>query len=137
MTKTIERSTQVFASGFTGASSPLIGRGGAAQKICILIAVGTTISFRVEGSADGINWATVSMYKDGAANAGFPPSIITDTETVAGLYTFAIAFPWFAYLRINVTANTGVTINGLWLLESDIAKPLEHIQDMTQADAYA
>jgi hypothetical protein len=41
MTLLIQRTSQVFASGFTGASSPLKGNGGAFQKICILIAVGT------------------------------------------------------------------------------------------------
>lgn len=130
MTLTIERTTQVFASGFTGASSPLKGRGGAVQKIALVIAVGTTISFRVEGSPDGQTWGTVSMFKDGAANAAFPPSVITDTETVAGVYFFSIAFPWFPYLRINVTANTGVTVNGLWLIESDVALPIMWNQDM-------
>ena len=129
MTLLIERSTQVFASGFTGASSPVKGRGGTSQKIAILIAVGTTISFRIEGSPDGINYATVSVIKEGAANAAYPPSIITDTETVAGVYFFAVAQSWFPYLRLNVTANTGVTINGFWLLESDMALPAKWVQD--------
>jgi hypothetical protein len=73
------------------------------------------------------------MVKDHTANAGFPPSVITDTETVAGIYFFSIAFPWFPYLRINVTANTGVTINGLWLLESDVALPIRFVQDSAPA----
>src|SRR6266699_69932 len=130
MTLTIQRSTQAFSAGFTGASSPLKGRGGTLQKIAVLIAVGTTISFRIEGSPDGVNYNTVSMVKEGQAPAtvsAYVPSI-TDTETAAGVYFFAIAYTWFPYLRINVTANTGVTINGLWLLESDVAKPIEWVQ---------
>ena len=75
------------------------------------------------------------MVKEGQAPAtisAFVPSI-TDTETVAGLYIFTIFSSWYPYLRLNVTANTGVTINGLWLLESDVAKPIEWAQDMAQS----
>lgn len=135
MTLLIERSTQVFASGFTGTSSPVKGNGGATQKIAVLIAVGATptITFAIQGSPDGQNWATISVLKDGAANAGYPPSIITDTETVAAVYFYAIANPWFPYLRLNVTANTNITINGFWLLESDIALPRSWAQDLSPA----
>src|SRR5712692_9082206 len=105
MTLTIERSTQAFSAGFTGASSPLKGRGGTLQKVAVLIAIGATptISFRIEGSPDGVNYNTVSMVKEGQAPAtvsSYVPSI-TDTETVAGVYFFAIAYTWFPYLRIN------------------------------------
>lgn len=132
MTLLIERTAQVFASGFTGASSPLKGRGGTLQKVGVLIAVGTTITFRLEGSPDGQNWATVSMVKEGQAPAtvsAYVPTI-TDTETVAGVYFFQIYWTWYPYLRINVTANTGVTINGFWLLESDAALPINWAQDL-------
>lgn len=135
MTLTIQRTTQVFASGFTGASSPLKGRGGTAQKLAVLIAVGTTISFRFEGSPDGQNWNTITFVKEGTAPAtisAFVPGI-TDTETVAGVYFFTVWSSWFPYFRINVTANTGVTINGLWLMESDVAKPIEWVQDASPA----
>ncbi len=64
--------------------------------------------------------------------SGFIPTI-TDTETLAGLYVFQVYWPWYPFLRLNVTANTGVTINGLWLLESDIALPVMFAQDIGQS----
>jgi len=135
MTLTIQRTTQVFASGFTGASSPLKGRGGTAQKIAVLIAVGSTptITFKLEGSPDGQNWNTVSFVKDGSAPASISAFVPgnSDTETVAGVYFFQIWAPWFPYLRLNATANTNVTINGLWLLESDMALPAKWVQDLS------
>jgi hypothetical protein len=129
MTLLIERTTQSFASGFTGTSNPLKGRGSITQKIALLLAVGATptITFAIQASPDGLNWQTVVFTKDDDTTA---TKVNTDTRIVAGVFLYTLPISWYPQLRLNVTANTNVTINGFWLLEGDSSLPIMWLQDI-------
>jgi hypothetical protein len=104
-------------------ATPWKSKGGRRQLIGILLAIGATptITFRVEVSVDGTNWATTTMVKDGAAGA--QANIITDTETTAAVFMFMLTNGWFPYIRLNVTANTNITVTNAWLTEDGIVTP--------------
>jgi hypothetical protein len=106
-------------------ANPWKSSGGRRQLIVILFGVvgaTPTISFRIEGSTDAVNWVTVAMIKEGAAGA---QSIINvDTETAGNqAMAFMLVNGWWPYLHIFVSSNTNIPVSNAWLCEDGVVTP--------------
>lgn len=96
----------------TGASTNVANRGDGpgAGALVVTTTVGATptITFTIEGSADGTNWYAAA-YSLVATPETVAVAAITITTAVTTTYLLRPDHAW-DYLRLNITANTNVTI---------------------------
>ena len=96
----------------SGSSTNVVTRG-AAQAAVLLQIVSTigatpTVTVAIQGSADGTNWFNVP-YATAAAPTTFVVTNLTITTATTAQYTIKENVP-VRYLRLNLSANTNVTL---------------------------
>lgn len=96
----------------TGPSTNVLDRG-AARSACLLKLVSTvgatpTVTVAVEGSADNSSWWSVP-YAVAATPETPVVAALTVTTAVTAYYVLRPDHPW-RYLRLNLSANTNVTL---------------------------
>ncbi len=88
------------------------------QTVVAKFTAGTTVAVAIQGSFSGSpsgnDWVTLVCIKEGAAAE---TKAISFTETTSGYFYYVISKGWWPYVRINLSANTGMTLNEGWLLE--------------------
>src|SRR5438094_80467 len=102
----IARVFRALASGATGVSDIPIRMPSANVEGIIDMSIGATptITVNLEGSPDGTNWFASA----------------TGTFTTAGLQKLVKpAGEIYEYYRLNITANTNVTVNNGWIIGSE------------------
>ncbi len=125
---------QKFDSNVTGNNPTKSARcrGGQKKTIVLELSVGATptAAFAIQGSLDSAfaaaNLKTVVFIEEDGTTTD--TKAITVTKTAAGMYYLVIydRGGWsFPYLRVNMTANTNVTIVNAYLLENDFVKPID------------
>ncbi len=110
-----------FSGTVTGNNSTAPGRSrGGSQVIVVKFTAGITptVAVAVQGSHDGTNWVTLVFIEEGAAAE---TKIISVTKTVTGYSFFVISKGWWPYVRVNLSANTNMTLDEAWLLEGTAA----------------
>ena len=110
--------TKFTTGAVTGNNNTPAGRSIGA-KVQIVVANFTagatpTVAVAIQGSFDGVAWQTLVFTKEGAAAE---TKVITVTETATGYFYYVISKGWWPYIRINLSANTNMTLNEGWLVE--------------------
>ncbi|SRR6266566_2309045 len=84
------------------------------QTVIANFTAGTTVAVAIQGSFDGQAWTTLVVTKEGVAAE---TKAISNTETTTGYFYYVISKGWWKYIRISLSANTGMTLNEGWLME--------------------
>ncbi len=98
------------AQGGTGDSTNTVDTGAGAGPCTLKIAsvAGTTVTVNILGSADGTNFFNVP-YSTTAAPTSVVVAALTITTTTTAHYYLAANYGW-RYLKLNLSANTGMTL---------------------------
>jgi hypothetical protein len=100
-----------LSSGQTGngASTNTADRGGSTKAALLKITTvaGTTCTYAVEGSGDGVSWFNIPYATSPAPTTAAVANIVITTSTTNFYYLLA-DYPW-RYVRITYSSNTGIT----------------------------
>jgi len=111
-----------FATAVTGNTNSPNGKstGCGKQTVVTKFTAGSTPTVAVAiqesfaGSPSGTDWVTLVCTKEGAAAE---TKAISFTETTSGYFYYVISKGWYPYVRVNLSANTNMTMDEAWLLE--------------------
>ncbi len=81
----------------------------------ITVGATPTVTFKLQGSADGFNWTDL-VFIDAADTAATPTKQTSITITAAGTRKFLKAYTdRYRYYRLDLSANTNVTVTDAYL----------------------
>ncbi len=109
-----------FATAVTGNTNSPPGKstGCGKQTVVCKFTAGTTVAVAIQGSfaasPSGADWVTLVCTKEGTAAE---TKAISFTETTTGYAYYVISKGWWPYVRVNLSANTGMSLDEAWLLE--------------------
>lgn len=98
-----------FSSDTLVMSTPLVRPG----FLTIDSTAGTTITANIKGSLDGVTFFNVPYATVAAPATAAVAALTITTTTVTGVHLLEFAY---LYLRVDFSANTGVTINSVKVL---------------------
>lgn len=96
----------------------------AVRKLMVLVSVTAigatpTMTYTIQGSNDGTNWADLELVVADSATAASKAAVTVTTVSVAQYFVDGLDKRFFDQYAMNVTANTNVTFNGfLYIPES-------------------